>query len=335
MRARLVLFLAIAAACGHEAAWSPVAPPPAGPPTTAMPRRLTYNTGDDRSPAFWLAGSAIAFSRYDPVESAQPCIAVLPVEGGTLTAMRCPPPPSPADTFVSTWTSPALSPDGRRVAFHWSRSASAAALGPWTSEIVVAPVDSPRAPIVRLPLQESFPQAYVNSLAKPAWTASGTVRFLATIDSIVKVKGGGAERYTDTFTVARFVAELDPATGALTQVAGGDSAIAWTPGASNDFWTVRESARLIQVAGGTVTERGAFTHPIADIALVNGLVVATLTDTAAVEWLDPTNGNHGLIAMPGPVRQVSAAGGRRFVAEVERGVVLFGAPANLWLYEVP
>jgi hypothetical protein len=37
----------------------------------------------------------------------------------------------------------------------------------------------------------------------------------------------------------------------------------------------------------------------------------------------------------GPVVRIAAAGGRRFVAEVERVLVPFGVPADLWLLEVP
>jgi hypothetical protein len=57
---------------------------------------------------------------------------------------------------------------------------------------------------------------------------------------------------------------------------------------------------------------------------------------AGLEALDPVSGNLTVLpGLGGPVNRISAAGGKRFVAEVERGVVLFGAPANLWLLEVP
>ena len=58
-------------------------------------------------------------------------------------------------------------------------------------------------------------------------------------------------------------------------------------------------------------------------------------DAQTLEWLDPATGAQGRIDTPGPVRRVTAASGRQFIAEVERGVVLFGASANLWLYELP
>lgn len=335
MRALPLMLIGLAAGCGHEQAWTPSAPTLPGPRQGPLPLQLTFNAGDDRAPTLGAAGQMLAFRRYDPVESSATCIAYLPVAGGTLRAMLCPPAPSPADTFVSTWSSPALSPDGQRVAFLWERSSSTSALGSWTSELAVGPADNPRAATVRVAIQESLTQAYVNTLAKPAWTSAGHVRFLASLDSIFKVKGGGAERFTDSIMVSRFVAELDVGAGTLAAVPGGDSAIAWAPGAGDEFWTVRAPARVFHVTGGVAIERETFSQPVADLALVNGVLVAALRDTAAVEWLDPATGARGLLGTSGPVRRLSPAGGRRFVAEVERGVVLFGSPANLWLYELP
>ena len=335
MRAIVPILLTLGAACGHEQPWYPVAPPANGPYTNAVPRRLTFNTGDDRAPALWTAGGLIAFSRYDPIASPTSCIAYLPAGGGTLVGTYCPPLPSAADTFVSTWSAPVLSPDGRRVAFLWERSASTSALGAWTSELIVAPAAALRAPTFRWALQEILPEGYVNSIVEPAWIGGGAIRFLAAFDSIWKVKGGGAERFTDSAFVPRVVMEADPASGVLRRVAGGDSALAWTPGAGDNFWIVRAPARLLQVSGGVATERDAFSQPVADLAFVSGTVVAALGDSAAVEWIDPVTGARGQIATPGPVRRVSPAGGRRFVAEVERGVDPFGRPANLWLFELP
>jgi len=43
-----------------------------------------------------------------------------------------------------------------------------------------------------------------------------------------------------------------------------------------------------------------------------------------------------VVGGPGPLRRIAAVpGGRRFVAEIERGWDLFGDPANFWLYELP
>ena len=299
-----------------------------------MPRRLTFNTGDDRAPTLWTAGGQIAFARFDPVESPKPCIAYLPAEGGTLVDMHCPPPRSAADTFESTWGAPVLSADGRQVAFLWQRAGSAAELAAWTSELVIAPSASPRTPTVRVTLQEFLPEGSVTTMIEPLWLDAGTVRLLAAYDSIWKVKGGGAERFTDTALVGRRLVDVNVATGARTPVAGGDSVIAWAPAAAGGFWIVRAPGRLFAVTNGIAVERASFSGPVADIAEVADRLVAAWGDTL-VEWIDPTSGMSGQMVMPGPVSRVAPGGGRRFIAEVERGIVLFGAPANLWLFEIP
>ena len=334
MRFVPMLLVVLMLGCGHEDPWSAAPRDPLGPRTTTLPRRLTFNQGDDRAPSLWNTGGQIAFARYDPVENAKPCIAYLPADGGTLADMHCPPPRSAADTFETTWGSPVLSADGRQVAFLWQRAGSAAELAAWTSELVIAPSASPRTPTTRVNLQRFFPEGFATSMIEPVWQDAGTIRLLAAYDSIWKVKGGGAERFTDTALVARRLVDVDIATGTVTPVPGSDSGIAWAPAAAGGFWIVRPGARLFSVTNGVAVERAAFAGPVADIAEVADRVVGAWGDTL-VEWVDPVSGTSGQIAMPGPVSRVAPAGGRRFVAEVERGMVLFGAPANLWLFEVP
>jgi hypothetical protein len=334
MRLAHGLLLAVTLGCGHEDPWSAAPPRPLGPATTTLPRRLTFNVGDDRAPSLWADGSVIAFARFDPVASPKPCIAYLPAAGGTLVDMHCPPAPSAADTFESTWGSPVLSPGGDRIAFLWQRAGSAAELAPWTSELVIAPRSTPRSPTTSVTLIRFLPEGFVTSMTEPAWRDAGTIRLLAAYDSIWKVKGGGAERFTDSARVVRRLVDVDIATGTLTPVAGGDSGIAWAPRGSDGFWLARSGGRLFEVSAGVPVERGVFSATVTDLAEVSGRVVAATGDTL-VEWLDPVSGVRGQIAMRGPTYRVAPAGGRRFVAEVERGIVLFGSMANLWLYEVP
>ncbi len=50
---------------------------------------------------------------------------------------------------------------------------------------------------------------------------------------------------------------------------------------------------------------------------------------------DPTAGTWRLVGAMGPVFRIAPGPDRTIVAEVERGEVLFGAPANLWLPPFP
>ena len=334
MRLAPALLVVISLGCGHEDPWQSTPPAPLGPATPGLPRRLTYNTGDDRAPTLWTSGGQIAFARYDPVESPKPCIAYLPAEGGTLLDTHCPPLPAPADTFESTWGSPVLSTDGSQVAFVWQRAGTNAELAPWTSLLVIAPSASPGTPTAEVDLMRFLPEGFTTTMIEPVWQNAGTIRVLSAYDSVWKVKGGGAERFTDTAVVPRRLVDIDIATGIVTAVPGSDSGIAWAPAAAGGFWIVRAPGRLFAVTNGVPLERAAFSAPVVDIAEVADRIVAARGDSL-VEWLDPATGTRGQTAMPGPVHRVAPAGGRRFVVEVERGVGQFGEPANLWLFEIP
>jgi hypothetical protein len=323
-------------ACDHSWFWSADRPGPLGPLSDSVPRRLTFNTGDDRAPSPPNATGVFAFSRYDAVASPTNCIAYLPAAGGTLVGTYCPPLPGTAgDTFVSTWREPVLSPDGAQVAFLWERSARYSVLAAWTHEIVVAPAHAPRAPARRVEILLTLPAGRVNTMLDPAWTPAGTVRFLAAHDSIWKVKGGGAARFTDTLVVPVAVVEFDPVTAAFAVVPGGDTALAWSPAASGGLWVVRPDGRLDEVtASGVVITRASSLAGARDIAEVAGRIVWA-RGNAWVDWLDPVSGARGQLPASGPVLRVAPAGGRRFIAEVERGVDQFGMPASFWLMEVP
>ena len=334
MRLAPVLLVVLTLGCGHEDPWHSAAPVPLGPATPGLPRRLTYNTGDDRAPTLWTSGAQIAFARYDPVASPKPCIAYLPAEGGTLVDTYCPPVPSPADTFESTWGAPVLSADGSQVAFLWQRAGTAAELAPWTSLLVIAPRASPRTVTTQVDLMRFLPEGFTTTMIEPVWQDGGTIRLLAAYDSVWKVKGGGAERFTDTALVPRRLVDVDIATGTVSPVSGSDSGVAWAPAAAGGFWIVRAPDRLFAVTNGVAAFRAAFSAPVVDIAEVADRIVAARGDSL-VEWLDPATGTRGQATLPGPVHRVAPAGGRRLVAEVERGVGAFGEPANLWLVEIP
>jgi hypothetical protein len=328
--------LLLTTGCGHTEPFGSDVAGPNGPQTSAIPRQLTFNPGDDRSPAG--SDGVVLFSRYDPTRATTGhCIAVLPSDGGTLEAELCPPLPTPADTFVSTWLEPARSPDGRRVAFIWQRGAPVSALAAWSHHLVIASVDAPGVPLVELFLADTLPPGRrFNTGSALRWADSATVRLVVGWDSIFKVKGGGAERFTDTAFVPEALMTVSLADAALRMVPGGDSVIAHTDAPGGGLWVVKRAAPATLVhldAAGTRTTVGAFTSPATDLAVADGRVVAATG--LGIEWLDAVAGGGGLVTPPGPVHRLTAVGGRRLVAEVERDAREFGAPANLWLFELP
>src|SRR5260221_12899671 len=100
----------LAGGCNHSWPFDAGNPAPLGPRGQEVPRRLTFNPGDDRDPS--VRGGEITYSRLDPDErGGERCLATLPPAGGTISAETCPGlPATPADTFVDTWIRPSLSP---------------------------------------------------------------------------------------------------------------------------------------------------------------------------------------------------------------------------------
>jgi hypothetical protein len=337
-RTGVAALLLAAAACAHSEPFASGDQDPLGPPSADLPRQLTFNPGDDRSPQ--VTGDVVAYSRYDPARGTSArCIAVLPAGGGTLRALSCPPPPSPADTFVSTWLEPTLAPDGDVVGFVWQRGARVSALAAWSHDLAVAALDSTAHPGVTASLAVYLPDGrFANTAYEVAWAGDGRLRFLAAFDSIIKVKGGGASRFTDTTLVPRALMELEVATGTVRIVPGGDSARAWAADATGAVWVVLQDTldvRLWRLAPDGGRTPGA-TLPVmpTDLTFADGrLVFAWGSDT--LFWGDAEIGGWQEVPTPGRVFRLAAAGGRRIVVEVERGISPFGEPANLWLLELP
>ena len=334
---RAALLALAALSCEHTAPFGAPRNPPLGPISTALPRPLTLNRGDDRHPA--VTGATLLYSRWagDPA-TRERCIAFLPAVGGTISRTLCP--RAVADTFVDTWTEPALSPDGRRVAFVWQKSAPAAAF-PGETDVVVVPADGPAAVELRWPAARQLPDGRVTTgAAELSWVDAEQLRFLVGFEYVFKVKGGGAERLTDTTFISYAIMELDLASGDARVVPGADSAVAYAPAPDGGLWLVRssDSTALLHLApgGATAVGVGTFSRPVTDVANVGGTAVAALVSGDAVEWLEPVSGARGWVGMPGPIRRLAAVpGAREVIVEVERSAAEFGDRANLWRARIP
>jgi Tol biopolymer transport system component len=101
------------AACGHETPVQPEPYPPAPPFSALLPRRLTFNVADDRTPSWLPDGSGIIYSteRTDRPDHDR-CLAILPAEGGTVGTTYCQLNPE-YDDSTDVLESPAVSSDGR------------------------------------------------------------------------------------------------------------------------------------------------------------------------------------------------------------------------------
>lgn len=347
-----LLTVALAAtACDHGSPFHAVTPTGLGPLSDTMPRRLTFYVGTDRTPT--VAGNVLIFSRqsdkepgeYAP-EGREQCIAFMPLEGGTIQRSLCPDRliPQP-DSNVDTWFEPSLSPDGRYLAFMWQRAARVSALSYRDTYLMVTPVDQPQDTTgVRHFVDWIRPDTpnvqHADIATRISWLDGTRLRFLATREHMSKVKGGGAERVTDTTYDAYALMDLNLTTRAASLVPGGDSVIAYAPAAGGGVWIVKsaDSAALehLDPATGIRTPVGRFGSAVLDLINVDGSPVAAVRAGAAIERLDVASGSLlEILGFPGPVVRLAAAGGRRFVVEVEQGVRLFGMPTDLYLLSLP
>jgi WD40 repeat protein len=113
MRRACLLLVGTLVACAHSEPFTPGTYVPGGPFTTGPLRRLTFNTGTDRTPAWLPDGSAFLYSleRQDDA-IADRCLAIMPADGGSLQAMICVVDAPSADTVDAfEWFAPAA--DGR------------------------------------------------------------------------------------------------------------------------------------------------------------------------------------------------------------------------------
>lgn len=337
--------------CDHSTPFTPPGPAEQGPFGTTLPRRLTFYGGMDATPS--VAGDTLVFSRQSDREAGsytaagrERCIAFMPVEGGSIWRLLCPHVliPQP-DTFVDTWLEPVLSPDRTRLAFVWQRGLRVSAIGFADVFLMVTPVDRPADTtglrhLVRWVQTGGNQNPLHGTMAtRITWEDVSHILYLATYEHIRKVKGGGAERVTDTTYDPLALMRLDLATGTSALVPGGDSVIAYVPVPGGGVWVAKEYdnglVRHLDLTTGVLTPAFTFSTPIVELIEVAGMPVAIWRDSTAVEWVEPGGGLQRYSAFGGLLHRLAAAGGRRFVVEVEDGTALFGSTPDLWLLEIP
>jgi hypothetical protein len=193
----------IGAACDHGSPFKPEAPAPAPPFTSLFPRRLTFNLGDDRTPAWLPDGSGIIYSsERDDRPDHDRCLTILPAEGGTIRTRYCRVEPVHEDS-TDVMEAPAVSRDGR-IFFHAAESRiGRQKLG--TSTLMLGSADDPLGAQVIRPLPYTAPNGRLHSSIRiPQWIGSDSLVYLAEL-----LFYEGSTFFPDTFYTGMDVVLLD------------------------------------------------------------------------------------------------------------------------------
>lgn len=199
----LACLLIISVGCGHGEPFDPDTRPPGGPFSEQLPRRLTFNVGDDRTPSWLPDGSAIIYSseREDRADHDR-CLTLLPAEGGTIVDQFCPTDPVQSDS-TNLYQAPAVSPEGR-VFFH--------AVVSWIGQqklgdasLAVATLADPIRSTMVTRLPYTAPNGRIHSsIRSPAWIGPNALVYLAE-----QLFYQGSTFFPDTFVTGLDIVRLD------------------------------------------------------------------------------------------------------------------------------
>lgn len=353
-------------ACDHGSPFQLSPDRPRGPFSDQSPSRLTFSTGDDRTPTWLPDGSGILYSseRIDRVDHDR-CLNVLPPDGGTVLRAYCPIDPVQDDS-TNLMQAPAVSPEGR-IFYHAVTSwIGQQKLG--EAELLLGSMTDP-ANATRLTLVPyTAPNGKIHSsIRSPAWTGPETLVYLAE-----ELFYEGSSFFPDTFVTGRDIALLDVGTGTpgITVVPGTDDASSVTVTAEPGviYYTLGGDTRVFRrdLGAGSVTivhdfgsagiARDAAIHGTNLVAVVGGSVV--WQDETAHGWVQrDEGGNLHMVDLVSGNSQVFlgdsvlfrhplfSPDGARLVVEVQPYAPPHTVPdsdfnatnhrADLWLFTVP
>jgi hypothetical protein len=340
------------AGCHHEAPFAPGDYSSDQPFATGSPRRITFNQGNDRAPA-WLADESGLLYSVQGISGSDRCLAVLPPGGGRVEREMCDPRSALSDsTFILT--EPAPAPDGRLayvIVFSGpTEKASRATL-------VLGTLADPATaqPLVAFPF--TAPDTVKHDEASQLrWLNPGSLVYLA-----LRV-GYDSARSRDTVRTGADIVKLDlgGATPIITVVPGTRDASSVAVGGSPDtiYFTLGGDSRVFRRALSSGIVSVPFDFGVGQIArdvqVLGTRLVAIVGGAASFGYdsllsynvqrdgggplhlVDLASGHDSVL--PDSVdgiplffrRPVLAPSGKRLVAEVVTGTV-----ADLWMVDLP
>lgn len=244
----------LAAACGHTEPFAAGQQTVDGPRTTQFLRRLTYNVGDDRTPAWLPDGSGILYSseREDRLDHDR-CLTILPAEGGVISRQICPTDPVQDDS-TNLLEAPAVSPGGRLLYHQVVSWIGQQKLG--SSSLQLASITHPWSSTTLTPIPYTAPNGRIHSSIRlPAWLSETRAVYLAEM-----LFYEGSTFYPDTFFTGLDIVSLDlsGATPVFSIVPGTDYASSVAVSGEPDviYYTLGGDSRIYRrdLATGGVTE---------------------------------------------------------------------------------
>src|SRR5258708_7443005 len=355
--ARVALPVLLAAfACDHPTPPEPGSYWPQGPFSTAIPRRLTFNPGQDLTPAWLPDGSGISYQYQRLDERAfDRCLGILPAAGGVRREICNTNPKSGGSTDV--YGSPAVSAGGR---LFYTRASDFWRLHnfvPTYQSVVVAPLATPLLvdSVRNLPYAVTPGGTMHYGIDNVRWLGDSAVMYVAEF-----VIYGSCARCRDTVRTGIELARMDlqRVPGAVTSIPGTDSASSVALGAGDTiFYTVAGDSRVLRRTLGTGDTATVWDFGAAgiarDVAVRGRMLYAVVGGVVSYQhdiFYGPIQRDGGgtvyAVHLSAPTRSpitlsnrlyrhiALSPDGRYLVAE-GYDVVGVAMPADLWLIAVP
>lgn len=349
--AALPLLLGLVA-CEHGTPFRPDSYGSDRPLVAGSPRRVTYNRGDDRAPA-WLAdesGFFYSLERTDRVDRDR-CLGLLPPDGGRLTRVACD--RSLTADSTNVLTEPAPEPHGRLI--YLVAGSRPSDLAPDTRTLVLGTVLDPMAAqrLVTFPYVAPDTQRH-DAASQIRWLDSTTVVFLAERIGYRRLcQGCPIDTLRSGIDIVRL--RLNGPAVALDVVSDTRSASSVARGESDDviYYTLAGDSRVFRraLSSGAVSVAYDFAGSIArDVQVVGGRLLAVVGGNVSFAYdsllgfavqrdgggslhvVDLASGTDGVLPAGGLLfrRPALSPSGRRVIAEAAPDSL-----ADLWMYDLP
>ena len=332
LRIRFAIAMAGAlAACEHTAPFRPGAYGASGPLNPGVVARLTFNLGQDLTPA-WVPGTnAIVYTaeRMDRADRDR-CLAFMPGTGGAITRYVCG--TSTPDESLNVYGETAVSSDGHIAYVRASNTRALFRIGPDAQQLDVGPLANPTdARVVHIvPLTTAWGRTY-DAVSYLGWLSAHR---LVMIGDSVRYPRSCGSCPADTVRTGIEIVTVDFADtglGTLTLVPGTDSATSVTPGATGDtiYFTRAGDSGIHRYAFSTGQASVAFDFGpgrlVRDVTVASGRLVAIVdgrvADGGDLHVVNLATTADSIVAQPasgGPLwfaRPALAPDGRQVVAQ--------------------